>query len=160
MNFEKWLCLIEMAMKTEADLPENVYVQIKKHETPFMTVVEINLTDVNGRTIYLDQNEQQPLGEIQIVKRENFWDVEWVMAEYGYGPLMHDLAIEYATLSGSGLTSSLYTPITASGEAVWEKYGARKDVSRKPLPKHPSKFIYSKSPDRIHQLRAAGKLLM
>lgn len=49
------------------------------------------------------------------------------IATPGYGPLLYDVAIEYASILGSGLVSDRYN-VSAAAKQVWAKYAARDDV--------------------------------
>jgi hypothetical protein len=84
---------------------------------------------------------QDSLGEMKLDKTDiegmSFWTPH-TKAEHGYGPFLYDLAIEYATLIGSGVV-----PATGIGQginteessAVWKYYYEnRSDVEHKPLP--------------------------
>jgi hypothetical protein len=47
----------------------------------------------------------------------------------GWGPLLYDVAIDYASLQGSGLMSDR-TSVSDSARGVWEKYSKRSDVEK------------------------------
>ena len=49
------------------------------------------------------------------------------VATPGYGPLLYDVAIEYASILGSGLVSDRYN-VSPAANKVWAKYAARDDV--------------------------------
>jgi len=65
--------------------------------------------------------------------RETF-DEPWVIvtveseAGAGWGPLLYDVAIEYASMNGGGLMSDRST-VSAAAVSVWDKYAARGDVT-------------------------------
>jgi hypothetical protein len=58
------------------------------------------------------------------------WVIVTVESEAGagWGPLLYDIAIEYASINGGGLMSDRGT-VSAAAISVWDKYDARGDVS-------------------------------
>lgn len=56
------------------------------------------------------------------------WQVSWSEANKGYGPLMYDIAMEYATSEGAGLTCDRLV-VSDSAYKVWQYYlNNRSDV--------------------------------
>jgi hypothetical protein len=53
----------------------------------------------------------------------------------GWGPLLYDVAIDYASLQGSGLMSDR-TSVSDSARGVWEKYSKRSDVEKYQMDTH------------------------
>ena len=62
------------------------------------------------------------------------WVIVTVESEAGtgWGPLLYDIAIEYASINGGGLMSDRDT-VSAAAISVWDKYDARGDVSKHQL---------------------------
>jgi len=70
-----------------------------------------------------------PWGHISIIKaKDKNWGpcgdaymINGVMADKGWGPLLYDIAMEYATLNGGGLIADR-SSISASARKVWDYY--------------------------------------
>ena len=56
------------------------------------------------------------------------YEVRWVEAPHGWGPLLYDVAMEYATMSGGGLVSDR-SNVSSDAARVWDYYyNNRSDV--------------------------------
>jgi len=116
------------------------------------------------------------------------WNVRVSRAAEGFGPMLYDIAIEYATDSGSGLISDRGT-VSAAAREVWEYYDQnRTDIEKIQLDNRQdtfkngpeddcdqdvcgrsdnkawkqsslSKMYKSKSSGRIKELERLGKLI-
>jgi hypothetical protein len=53
----------------------------------------------------------------------------------GWGPLLYDVAIDYASLEGAGIMSDR-TSVSDSARGVWEKYSKRSDVEKHQMDTH------------------------
>jgi hypothetical protein len=88
-----------------------------------------------GRKNYMDHIAA---GEVGIVKNnscEDSWQVEIAEANSGWGPLLYDVAIEYASLNGGGLTSDRVS-VSKEARRVWNYYlNNRPDVQSHQLDK-------------------------
>lgn len=61
------------------------------------------------------------------------WEVSWARAADGWGPLLYDVAIEYATLHGNGLISDR-SSVSEDAAKVWDYYlNNRTDVNHHQL---------------------------
>jgi len=60
------------------------------------------------------------------------WIVYNTMAEGGWGPLLYEVAIEWASQNGGGLASDRAI-VSGDAQAVWSKYAARSGVGRKQM---------------------------
>jgi len=60
------------------------------------------------------------------------WVVSLTFAESGWGPLLYEVALEWASQNGGGLTSDRDL-VSGDAEAVWDKYAARSDVGAKQM---------------------------
>jgi len=76
-----------------------------------------------------------PFGGVEIMKAEedqegpcfDGWTVIGSEAEKGWGPLLYEVAIEYASQNGGGLTSDRFS-VSQHAQAVWDKYEKRGGV--------------------------------
>ena len=76
-----------------------------------------------------DLDNPSALGQIEIEKFgptvfghcDDAFLVSWADAEHGWGPLLYDVAIEYATLNGGGLMSDRQA-VSRDAEGVWSYY--------------------------------------
>tara|TARA_Y100000310_G_C20110949_1_gene547071 strand:+ start:19 stop:531 length:513 start_codon:yes stop_codon:yes gene_type:complete len=98
------------------------------------------------------------------------WDSDYIIyrinsvgAEHGYGPVLYDLVMEYASVNGDGLVSSggkFGGNLSAGASKVWEKYHDREGIFKELIPRCES-YIYSKaSPDLTNQLIEKGKYII
>ena len=98
--------------------------------------------DVNGKIYELGYNDAIH-GEVEIVSAnyghddigpcDGAYQVKWSTATEGWGPLLYDVAIEYATMHGNGLISDR-EEVSDEAHAVWDYYlGRRGDVDHHQL---------------------------
>ena len=113
--------LIE-AMKTVEDLQP---LRHTEYDEPLMVIANIR-----GRTaVFNITSEDAPdepfLGGITLVKPSypcgNAWMVGMVEAKQGWGPFLYDVAMEWATINGGGLTPDRNT-VTGGARSVWDYY--------------------------------------
>ena len=91
-----------------------------------------------------------PYGGVEILKADpshdgpchDGWTVIGSEAEQGWGPLLYEVAIEYASQEGGGLTSDRFS-VSQYAQAVWDKYEKRGDVDAQQM-------------DTNHDLDASG----
>ena len=127
--------LTEAAKSAEDLITSDLYVTIKSHNA---NEAVIYYSDKRGWTTPSDLAH----GEIAISSSASAgdncagaWEIEYSEASRGWGPLLYDIAIEFATLQGEGLTSDR---ISVSPEArhVWDYYlDSRSDVASQQLDK-------------------------
>jgi len=134
--------LLTEAAKGPADLPEGVYVQINRRGR----VALVLYVDKKGEEIQQSQQRGDlppaPYGEIGIEKPSaegapggwkmgpcgDAWMVGYSEAAHGWGPLLYDVAMEYATLNGGGMIADR-TGVSGEAQEVWNYYlGKRGDV--------------------------------
>lgn len=60
------------------------------------------------------------------------WIVYGSAAEHGWGPLLYEVALEWASQNGGGLTSDRAI-VSGDAQAVWDKYAARSGVGAKQM---------------------------
>jgi hypothetical protein len=66
---------------------------------------------------------------------DDAWQVDFAKARHGWGPLLYDVAIEYATMNGGGLTSDRIG-VSQDARRVWDYYmNSRPDVQSHQLDK-------------------------
>ena len=83
------------------------------------------------------------LGRVQIMKNVRLtgpcldaWVVMASQAKSGWGPLLYEIALEWATQSGAGLTPDR-DAVSPDALKVWEIYHSRTDVKQVQLDAHP-----------------------
>ena len=102
------------------------YVRIENVEAQQFS--ELSYRDAIGDSPY-------PHGAVDIMETEESqegpcfagWTVIGAKAYPGWGPLLYEVAIEYASQSGGGLTSDRFS-VSKDAQAVWDKYEKRGDV--------------------------------
>ena len=210
--------LLTEAMKTEIDLPDDIGVEIYdyKKSAAYIGYCEIDKNGNYVRslspgletaedTIFannptaLPEEFRHPSGIFGTVGMEPLrdwgdpdcdgaWIITNTVAKPGYGPLLYDVAIEWATLYGSGLVSDRYN-VSDAARGVWAKYADHRiDVDKfqcddtnntltpgdsdnleqeaailklppgSDFTSSPLSKRYSKSPTRINSLKLLGKL--
>ena len=136
--------LLTESAKGPADLPEGVYVQINRQGR----VALVLYVDKKGEEIRAPNPQHRgdlppaPYGEIGIEKPnaegapggwkmgpcDDAWMVGYSEAAHGWGPLLYDVAMEYATLNGGGMIADR-TGVSGEAQEVWNYYlGKRGDV--------------------------------
>ena len=136
--------LLTEAAKGPADLPEGTFVQIRQSGGD----VKISYVDKKGEHFIDNLTHREgrdpliPYGEIMIEKPNaegapggwkmgpcgDAWMVGYSEAAHGWGPLLYDVAMEYATLNGGGMIADR-TGISGEAQEVWNYYlGKRGDV--------------------------------
>lgn len=110
------------------NLPDNVMILISDEES---LGVKISYESAEGSRF-------SPLfGEVEIENMgggpcSGAWKVMYASAEKGWGPLLYEVAIEWASQNGGGLTSDRRS-VSKKAAAVWDKYLKRTDVSKNQL---------------------------
>jgi hypothetical protein len=134
--FENWRgYLLNEGMKTVDDLPEGVYIAIKKTQGGF----SVYYSDKDGRRTPPTRAGQEvvvPHGKIMFGPTDqnidgnclNAFVVFGSKADNRWGPLLYDIAIEWATERGSGLIADRGI-VSPEARAVWDYYlNKRSDV--------------------------------
>ena len=130
--------LLTEAMKTPADLPDDVVVVIKpvgahvefyygKADDPS---VETGSEDgIGGQIDIYPTGDRNPMGDFGLGECGEAWMVGGAAASHGWGPLLYDVAIEWATKNGGGLISDRGS-VSNEAQRVWNYYmSSRGDVT-------------------------------
>ena len=163
--------LLTEGMNTAALFPEDVVVVI---DTELDTEVGIHYAVVDtstGEPHYIRERDRikdlegnRIYGKVEILSiPENYdvgpcsgaWAVGRSRAASGWGPLLYDVAIEWATQNAAGLIADR-TSVSGSAEAVWRYYMQnRKDVTAHQLD-DPIDTLTSEKEDNCDQEVAGG----
>lgn len=139
--FESWRKFVKEGMLQEAakgpsDLPDDVFVRIQYSSDS----AKIYYANSEGRgfsaskaskdgsgvygSIYIRHTKNEPYGQCG-----DAWMISAAEAADGWGPMLYDVAIEYATLNGNGLIADRES-VSDSAKAVWDYYmNNRSDVN-------------------------------
>ena len=119
---------VGIAISSDASFGKSIrYVLIEDAETQQYS--ELTYNDAVG------DKKDYPHGAVDILEtQENAegpcfggWTVIGAEARKGWGPLLYEVAIEYASQNGGGLTSDRFS-VSRHAQAVWDKYANRGDV--------------------------------
>lgn len=131
--------LLTEAAKGPADLPDDILIQMRADAdfAEFEFVKKVGESEKYGpRYERVVEQEDGIYGMIQLylVDEENVgpcsgaFMISWAGATDGYGPMLYDLAMEWATANGSGLIADRNT-VSVEARAVWDYYlNNRSDV--------------------------------
>ena len=116
--------LLSEAAKGPEDLPDDVFVRIDL--SPEGTY-EIYYADEEGYYIEGKQNPVRGLIEIQETDEAcgGAFTVVESFASSGWGPLLYDVAMEFATGEGGGLTSGRVS-VSLAARDVWDYYAEKR----------------------------------
>ena len=121
--------LLTEAAKKPRDLPAGVYIVIDPHGN---RGAAIHYADEDGDGIVATQDG--PWGEIYIVDIAGHymdspcgkaWKVSSANAGSGWGPMLYDVAMEYATVMGGGLIADR-DAVSKDARTVWNYYLSRR----------------------------------
>jgi len=102
---------------------------------------EITWEDVEDEDDYYENPDKYKLyGAVEIYKGDSKFDgpcfdghiIMATGAEQGWGPLLYEIAIEWASQKGGGLTADRGI-VSAKAMAVWDKYAKRSDIEVKQM---------------------------
>ena len=131
--FENWRGFLNEGMQQIENLPEGVGVLINTENSP----EEIRISYVDLHTA---SPSSEPQGEVTIGNAPqefadyygaclNAWVVTGAKASNGWGPLLYDVAIEWASMRGSGVgLAPDRSLVSDEAYAVWDQYAHRGDV--------------------------------
>ena len=138
--------LLREGAKGPKDLPAGVDVVINSTGNR----VVIAYSDGSGEiTIQRTDFQRKKYGEC-----DGAWMVSWVEAKSGWGPLLYDLAIEWASENGGGLTADRVS-VSPAARKVWDYYlTKRSDVNDHQLD-NPDNTLTAYDNDNCDQTAAA-----
>lgn len=155
--------LVTEIMRGPHGLPDDVTVLIRDIDAGTFAVM---YADEHGRGYDLS-HPGHVNGRITCSKRwdtryGNAYEVSLVSAVKGYGPLLYDVAMEYATMKGGGLMADRHAVSDAALD-VWKHYMRRPDVESHEMrgetwDEPPLSLRFTKEPATIQRLEALGKL--
>jgi hypothetical protein len=179
-KFKDYINFMEV-MKSTENLPEDVFVVI---EQGFSESIGIHYGKQDGEAYSdFDSSDGDPEmgfhevnGVVEITPYKqipNAWTVLHTKSVQGWGPLLYDIAIEYATEKGTGLVPDR-RGISPEAISVWNKYAHnRPDVQSQPIPENlwiknaywnsrntdVVNRLYTKQPVVLNQLKHSNKLI-
>ena len=123
---------IGIAIASDDDFMETIsYVRIEDLEKK-------EYSELGAGDAFFTKNKKTgiPYGGVDILKTKEYsegpcldgWTVVGSKALQGWGPLLYEVAIEYASQNGGGLTSDRIS-VSEYAQAVWDKYEQRSDVN-------------------------------
>ena len=118
---EQWRgYMLTEAAKGPEDLPDNIYVTIREGES-----ITVHYADYLGRRLVPDKGAGiYGYVEIESYNKEPCLGAYMVigsLATRGWGPMLYDLAMEYASKNGSGLMSDRQG-VSEEAYLVWKRY--------------------------------------
>ncbi len=137
-QYIRQILLTEVA-KRPPELPDDVFIEIKADGifAEFQFVKKVGESEKYGPRYARTTPEKDGIyGAIQLYAVEEeivgpcagAFMISWVGATDGYGPMLYDLAMEYATANGGGLISDRGS-VTPEARKVWDYYlNSRTDV--------------------------------
>jgi|TARA_Y100000310_G_scaffold197178_1_gene197250 hypothetical protein len=135
--------LLTEAAKGPQDLPDGIFVKIFLDNDGYGDIAEVQYVEDDGNSVGWGSRptpEGTPFGIVMIYKPtekeaatagqcEDAWMVLDSSAVPGWGPMLYDVAMEYATLNGGGLISDRGV-VSNSARKVWDYYmNNRPDVT-------------------------------
>jgi len=121
---ENWRRFLTEAAKGPVDLPENVFVRIEPTDAD---TFEIYYADEEG--YYIKGRENPVRGLIEIQETDEACGGAFTVvdsgAAKGWGPLLYDVAMEFATTLGGGLTSGRAS-VSLRARSVWDYYAEKR----------------------------------
>ena len=194
--------MLTEAMKTVDNLisvGDNAFIRINENRAGRTKEVAISYVDASGKDLRTVV-DAGPWGVVFITNDRkwtqsshsddgpcgNAWRITTSEASPGWGPLLYDVAMEYATMNGEGLTADRGS-VSKEAYAVWNYYlNSRGDVSSSqlddldntltkidsdncaqevpkiqkstPWSESPLSKKYTKAPDTINKLKDTNKL--
>ena len=142
---ENWRKFISEGMKTVDDLVSFVDEASPEYQTDIYILIHNSqyggvefsyaAKDDDGKIYELDKNDAlngkvhiRPMKSTAPAPCDGAYEVGWAGTTKGWGPLLYDIAIEYATIHGNGLISDR-KDISAAARPVWDRYlNSREDV--------------------------------
>jgi len=106
----------------------------------------------------------QPRGQIELRRPPprdgpcgDAWEVAWSEADQAWGPLLYDLAMEWATMNGGGLISDRRN-VSPPARAVWDYYFSRRRAAKSHQLDDLENTLTPQEEDNCNQWSALGKV--
>tara|TARA_X000000950_G_C13833610_1_gene627230 strand:- start:134 stop:769 length:636 start_codon:yes stop_codon:yes gene_type:complete len=129
-QYIRQVLLTEVA-KGPADLPDDIFIQVRNRGE----LAEFEFVKKAGEYKHIPtysrtrEKDDGIYGSIQLYSVEasevgpcsNAFMISWSGATSGYGPMLYDLAMEWATANGGGLIADRST-VSDEARAVWDYY--------------------------------------
>ena len=116
--------LLTEAAKDVRDLGEKVVVI---HDRGNVFNVSLHAKKIEGEKPFYYNEDMLGTFEAQKFGGCNgAYEVRWAQAPHGWGPLLYDVAMEYATMMGGGLVSDRNS-VTPAAAHVWDYYYNNRD---------------------------------
>ena len=124
--------LLTEAAKGPTDIPGRIVVQIIEDDLSAQIFYAKPIKKQGSRYVY--GRSERPRGIIEIFKPESIkddgpcagaWQVAHSIASDGWGPMLYDIAMEWATLNGGGLVSDRVI-VSRDARGVWDYYMANR----------------------------------
>lgn len=161
-----------------SDLSEGMRTPETLNKGKFVLIDDRNPKQIHIE-LYKDKRLKRYVSKLVLMNLGDIWTPHQSTSQFykhqGYGPLLYDLAIEYATTQGSGVvpaTGSSYGSNTPDSEKVWKYYYERRsDIQKEPYSQHPQRepsllkqkpwlfTIYRKKPIYLTKLKQLGRLI-
>ncbi|MBT5148435.1 MAG: hypothetical protein HOM41_07715 [Flavobacteriales bacterium] len=144
---ENWRGFLTEGMRTPDDLPEGFGIEVYKEQGGLIYFIYTK----DGERLWEGLNIHEsgmPSGYVAITlgKAQNYGNcldgyyVKAAEAEHGWGPMLYDLAMEWATHHGGGLTSDR-SSVSKDAHKVWQHYDKnRSDIESAQLDITPNTY--------------------
>ena len=126
--------LLTEAAKGPTDIPEGYFIRLEETgdfaEFEFVKLIsKPNMQPVYRTAVQQSNKYDEVRGSIQLYSVDSYevgpcsnaFMISWSGATSGYGPMLYDLAMEYATQNGGGLIADRST-VSPEARAVWNYY--------------------------------------
>lgn len=111
----------------------------------------------------------QPRGQIELMRTssrarhgalgagpcDGAWEVVWAAADHAWGPLLYDVAMEWATMNGGGLISDR-SEVSPESRAVWDYYFNKIQAAKSYQLDDLENTLTPEEKDNCNQLSAKG----
>ena len=129
--------LLTEAAKGPSDLPDDIFVQVKADSEFAEFEIVKKRREYNGEPVYsravgpgsASGRDDGIYGSIQLYSVEEYkvgpclgaWMITWSQASPGFGPMLYDIAMEWASANGGGLIADRST-VSDEARDVWDYY--------------------------------------
>ena len=137
-----WYTLLKLSMPMLTQIPLGYKIFYWKGQKD---VVSIWIGPLSSKSSdFITSRNTHELGHITIInqgyrlspapRNNSYWEVGAVEATHGYGPLLYQLAMQYAKNQGGILVSRDSDHRSPEAQNVWNKFKEREDIGKHPLP--------------------------